>query len=80
MNHYILQPPATTDEMCYKMYCFDPGRKMCITGSEQRAAMGTSCGDKKVREKEICGYNITEIKIKTNMQSHLMICFDFVVV
>lgn len=23
---------------------------MCITGSEQRAAMGTSCGDKKVNE------------------------------
>ncbi|XP_048777981.1 A disintegrin and metalloproteinase with thrombospondin motifs adt-2-like isoform X3 [Ostrea edulis] len=46
-NASFMCPPATTDEMCYKMYCFDPGRKMCITGSEQRAAMGTSCGDKK---------------------------------
>lgn len=46
-NESFMCPPATTDEMCYKMYCFDPGRKMCITGSEQRAAMGTSCGDKK---------------------------------
>lgn len=34
--------------MCYKMYCFDPVKGICITASEQRAAMGTSCGDKKV--------------------------------
>ncbi|KAK3083558.1 hypothetical protein FSP39_025486, partial [Pinctada imbricata] len=46
-NDSFMCPPASIEEMCYKMYCFDPSRKMCITGSEQRAAMGTSCGDKK---------------------------------
>lgn len=37
---------------------------MCITGSEQRAAMGTSCGDKKVGAKRntVYVYNNTEIK------------------
>jgi hypothetical protein len=31
------------------MYCFDPVKRICITASEQRAAIGTSCGDRKVR-------------------------------
>ncbi|KAJ8321009.1 hypothetical protein KUTeg_002596 [Tegillarca granosa] len=40
-------PPASPDEMCYKMYCYHPERKICITASEQRAALGSSCGHKK---------------------------------
>ena len=55
------QPPTSIEEMCYKMYCFDPSRKMCITGSEQRAAMGTSCGDKKVRVKSFIGMLATSL-------------------
>ncbi|CAG2219240.1 unnamed protein product [Mytilus edulis] len=46
-NTSFMCPPSTIDEMCYKMYCFDPVKGICITASEQRAAMGTSCGDKK---------------------------------
>ncbi|XP_069108239.1 metalloprotease mig-17-like [Argopecten irradians] len=46
-NSSFMCPPSSTDEMCYKMYCYDPKRKICITASEQRAAMGSSCGNKK---------------------------------
>ncbi|KAH3750802.1 hypothetical protein DPMN_185336 [Dreissena polymorpha] len=41
-------PPATVEEMCYRMYCYDPKRSACAIISEQMAATGTPCGRYKV--------------------------------
>ena len=49
MYTLILQPPSESmDVMCYKMYCWDTVSNMCVVISEQKAAMGTPCGHKKV--------------------------------
>ncbi|KAK3590667.1 hypothetical protein CHS0354_026195 [Potamilus streckersoni] len=40
-------PPQTADEMCYRMYCYDPTHEKCAIVSEQMAAMGSPCGNKK---------------------------------
>ncbi|XP_060551272.1 uncharacterized protein LOC132712852 [Ruditapes philippinarum] len=41
-------PPNSPDEMCYRMYCYDPKRSACAIISEQMAATGTPCGRYKV--------------------------------
>ncbi|KAL3853926.1 hypothetical protein ACJMK2_013221 [Sinanodonta woodiana] len=40
-------PPQTAEEMCYRMYCYDPTHEKCAIVSEQMAAMGSPCGNKK---------------------------------
>ncbi|KAL5006193.1 hypothetical protein ScPMuIL_017351 [Solemya velum] len=46
-NTSFMCPPSTPDELCYKMYCYHPGKKLCVVQSEQKGAFGTTCGDKK---------------------------------
>ncbi|XP_045179420.2 uncharacterized protein LOC123539020 isoform X2 [Mercenaria mercenaria] len=41
-------PPKSPEEMCYRMYCYDPKRSACAIISEQMAATGTPCGKYKI--------------------------------
>lgn len=40
-------PPNHPSEICYKMLCYIPSTKRCVAKSEQKAAIGTPCGNKK---------------------------------
>lgn len=41
-------PPNSPEEMCFRMYCYDPKRSACAIISEQMAAIGTPCGSYKI--------------------------------
>ncbi|KAL4217093.1 hypothetical protein ACF0H5_023549 [Mactra antiquata] len=55
-------PPASPDEMCYRMYCYDPKRSACAIISEQMAAPGTPCGKYKVCKMGKCVSDTTNGK------------------
>lgn len=51
-------PPKSPEEMCYRMYCYDPTRSACAIISEQMAATGTPCGKFKICKMGKCVQDI----------------------
>lgn len=48
LSLYTLQGDINDKTMCSQLWCYDSSVQRCVSRAEQRAANGTTCGNKKV--------------------------------